>query len=178
MKKVCGLAVAAMFVAASALPVMAIEPVEESGGAARPEHVGKVMPQRPNGLGAQQRASGTITEIDQSIGMLTLASPNGPLKLHFPPRSVRDLKKGDKITAHYAFTKGSTPEESVRAYDAPQGLGERRMTGTVEAVDHNNGALQVKTEDTLLVLYFPLDAVRDLKKGERITVDLAYSKES
>jgi hypothetical protein len=178
MKKVYGLALAAALVAAATLPAGAIEPQEGTGGAPQkmPAQPSTELQQPAKPTGTQQRVSGTVSVIDTSKGSLALRSPDGVLKLHFPPHAIRDLKKGDTITAQYAFSKGNAPEGSVRAFDVPNGLGEHRMPGIVSKVDHEKGWLHVKSGEHTLELYFPPQMVRDLKTGDRITVDLAFSK--
>lgn len=195
MNKVYSFAVATMFVATSALPVLAIEPVEQTGGVPSTHEQNAPDMQRPApGTGqpgqpapmmkqsaedsSSQRLTGTVTDVNKRTGFVTLATADGALKLHYPPRSVQNLKKGDTITAQFAFAKADIPGASTRAYDVPKGLGEHRMTGTVSGVDHTKGWLQVKTQDGKLQLHFPPQMVRGLKKGDRITVDLAFSKSS
>src|SRR5207249_2461246 len=123
---------------------------------------------------ASHRVTGTVKAVDQKNGLLALSASEGTLKLHFPPRSLHNLKKGDTITAQIAFAKTGT-EGSTRAYDVPNGLGEHRMTGTVSKLDREKGFVRVKTHESTLDLYFPPQMVRNLKQGDRITVDLAFS---
>ncbi len=174
MNKVYGLAATTMLAAAVTFPALAIEQPE---GSEVQEQTGTGMQQPAAEVGPQQRVTGIVTEINQSKGSLTLASWVGPLKLHFPPQSVRDVKKGDWITAQFAFAKAGTPEGSARAYDMPTGRAEHRMTGTVRDVD-DKGWLVVETEHTTLELHFPAEVLHDLEKGDRITVDMAFSKGS
>lgn len=171
--KLYGLAAATAFLAAATFPALAIEPQERPAGAPATG-----MEKSAKAANAQQRVSGTVTEIDQSKGLVTLSSADGALKLHFPPQSIAELKKGDKITAQYALAKTGAAEESTRAFDAPKGLGEHRMSGTVGKVDHAKGWVQLKTNQTTLEFRFPPQAVHDLKDGDHISVDMAYSKGS
>jgi len=70
--------------------------------------------------GAQQRETGSVAEVNRQQGLVTLSSPNGLLKLHFPPAAVHDLKPGDRITAQYTLAKADRDlRGGVRAYDAP-----------------------------------------------------------
>jgi len=132
------------------------------------------MPQMAAQASPQQEITGNVLDIDSRTGLLTLASADGALKLHFPPPSLSSVKKGDQITVQFAYTKGRAGGE--RAYDAPKGLGEHRMTGTVTGVDHAKGWVQLQTDAGLLALPFPPRTVRDLKSGDQITIDLAFSK--
>lgn len=173
MKKVYGLAVAAVFVAAAGLSVQAVEPQGGSGPGAPMR--GKEMQQMaaPQ-ASAQQQVTGNVSEITPSKGLLTLASAGGPLKLHFPPPSIGDVKKSDQITVQFAFAKGGA--EAQRAYDAPNGLGEHRMTGALTKVDHTTGWIHLQTDQATLQLPFPPQTVHNLKTGDPITIDLAFSK--
>ncbi len=194
MKKVFGFAGAVIFVAVSSLPVLAVESGEQGikqpgtgtqeygqpaqGTGSAPIQGSHTMQHQPAiQTGMQQRVSGTVKDIDSSKGLLTVNSPQGPLKLHFPPSAIHDLKKGDRIDAEYAFSKAGT-SGSTRAFDAPKGLGQHQMTGTVSKVDQETGWLYVKTAEATLQLHFPPAMLRDVKKGERINVDMAFTRES
>lgn len=54
----------------------------------------------------EHKMSGTIENIDHKTGMLRLKTGEGPLELHFPPPSIKDLKAGDAITVQLGFSKG------------------------------------------------------------------------
>ena len=47
----------------------------------------------------------TVTAVDVNTGLLDVSSEGMALKLHFPPAQLMDLKSGDKITLHLAFSK-------------------------------------------------------------------------
>lgn len=55
-------------------------------------------------------------------------------------------------------------------------MGEHSMSGTVESVN-SNGMVHVKTDGMNLRLHFP-HASQNLKKGDKITVHLGYTKDS
>jgi hypothetical protein len=145
-------------------------------GAGRPGQTAEQMqPVQPaQQAGAQQEVSGNVSEIDQTKGLVTLATSVGTLKLHFPPPSLRDLGKGDVITAHYGFA--SPGEGSLRVYDAPRGRGEHQLVGTVTGINHGSGSVEVTTDEATLQLFFQPQAVRDLKQGDTIIVDLSFTK--
>lgn len=50
--------------------------------------------------------SGTVTHVDSKKGMVKLKTEEGTLGLHFPPESLKDVKKGEKITVNLGFSKG------------------------------------------------------------------------
>ena len=57
------------------------------------------------GMMGEHDMSGTIARIDHKSGVVKLESKPHDLELHFPPDSIKDLKKGDKITVHMSFQK-------------------------------------------------------------------------
>lgn len=65
---------------------------------------------------------------------------------------------------------------STSGMSGGQLLGEHSMSGTVESVN-SNGMVHVKAEGMNLRLHFP-NASQNLKKGDKITVHLGYTKES
>lgn len=46
---------------------------------------------------------GTVEDIDTETGMVNLKTPEGPLTLHFPPKSLAQLKKGDRMRVNLSF---------------------------------------------------------------------------
>lgn len=47
--------------------------------------------------------TGTVEDIDTETGMVNLKTPEGPLTLHFPPKSLAQLKKGDRMQVNLSF---------------------------------------------------------------------------
>jgi hypothetical protein len=56
--------------------------------------------------------------------------------------------------------------------------GMHKMTGTVEKLDQAKGTLMLKTGVGDLMLHFPPPALKDVKNGDTITVQLGFHKES
>lgn len=56
-------------------------------------------------------------------------------------------------------------------------MGQHKMTGTVDKIDHAKGTLMLKTGMGDLALHFPPGSVKDLKDGDTITVELGFTKE-
>jgi hypothetical protein len=168
MQKLYVLAAGALLSAAAALPAVGADP-EAASQPRRPATLQE--PERQ--ASAQQQVSGNVQEIDRTKGLMTLASSVGTLRLHFPPRFLSEIQKGQIVTAQYSFAKFG--EESKLAYDAPLGFGAHQMAGTVEDVNHDTGWIRVKSDATMLELAFPPRVVSDIKSGDRITVDLAFS---
>lgn len=73
-------------------------------------------------------------------------------------------------------TGSSTGNMSASSTSSGQLLGEHSMSGTVESVN-SNGMVHVKSEGMNLRLHFP-NASQNLKKGDKITVHMGYSKDS
>ena len=73
-------------------------------------------------------------------------------------------------------TGSSTGSMSSPSMSDGQLMGEHSMSGTVESVD-SNGMVHVKAEGMNLRLHFP-QASQNLKKGDKITVHLGYTKDS
>ncbi|MGQ0741685.1 MAG: hypothetical protein ACT4OG_05245 [Alphaproteobacteria bacterium] len=55
-------------------------------------------------MGVHEMA-GTVTAIDPKTGKLDLDAGGQKLQLHFPPNSLAEVKKGDRITVHLGFEK-------------------------------------------------------------------------
>lgn len=77
-------------------------------------------------------------------------------------------------TAMSSNSPSSMSSESTGA--APQLMGEHTMDGTVESVG-SNGMVHVLSDGMNLRVHFP-DAAQNLKKGDKITLHLGYTKDS
>jgi len=47
----------------------------------------------------------TVNSVDTKTGIVDVTAGGMSLKVHFPPKSVADLKSGDQITLHMGFSK-------------------------------------------------------------------------
>jgi len=54
----------------------------------------------------QHSMNGTVSAIDHTTGRLTLKTGAGELQLHFPPATIQELKEGQTITVHLAYSEG------------------------------------------------------------------------
>lgn len=73
-------------------------------------------------------------------------------------------------------SSSNTGSMSSSSMSNGQLMGEHSMSGTVESVN-SNGMVHVKSEGMNLRLHFP-NASQNLKKGDKITVHLGYTKDS
>ncbi|MDD5329034.1 MAG: hypothetical protein PHX38_03455 [Sulfuricella sp.] len=56
-------------------------------------------------------------------------------------------------------------------------MGMHKMTGTVEKIDAGKGTLTLKTGEGDLMLHFPPSALKDVKQGDTVSVQLGIMKE-
>lgn len=75
-----------------------------------------------------------------------------------------------------AMSSNSPSMSSESTGAAPQVMGEHTMDGTVESVG-SNGMVHVLSDGMNLRVHFP-DAAQNLKKGDKITLHLGYTKDS
>jgi hypothetical protein len=66
----------------------------------------------------------------------------------------------------------STSDGSTVAASPGSFMGQHTMTGQVTSVDHNNGHLKLKTDEGNLMLHFPPSSLKNVKSGDRVTVEL------
>ncbi|MDE2307529.1 MAG: hypothetical protein KGJ97_04455 [Xanthomonadaceae bacterium] len=71
-------------------------------GAMHPGHHGMMHAKNMRGM---HMMPATVTEVNKKTGMVSVNAEGMALKVHFPPASVADLKQGDKITLHLAYSK-------------------------------------------------------------------------
>jgi hypothetical protein len=77
-------------------------------------------------LQGQHTMQGTIGEIDQGSGKLTLMTKDGmTLALHFPPDAIKEYKTGDQVTVQLAIspqsrTTGAADSTGTGTTDSPK----------------------------------------------------------
>jgi hypothetical protein len=69
-------------------------------------------------------------------------------------------------------------EPSAMPRDAGDFTARHTMSGEVTEVDQNQGKLQVKTQEGTLDLHFPPSALQNVKKGDRVSVELALKADT
>jgi hypothetical protein len=59
---------------------------------------------------------GEVTKVDPKKGWIDVKTPEGSMKLHFPPAALANVKKGDRVTVDLGMTSASagaqTPKKS------------------------------------------------------------------
>jgi len=146
-------------------------------------------PVQPAGA-VTQNISGTVGQIDNTGGMLTLRSDAATMRLPFNPATMGDLEDGQQVTARVTLTK-AYPEHDGRAFDAPMPryvpdgalpadedqVGQRSVTGTVKDIDRDAGTFTLQAETGALNLHFPPSGIRELKDGDRVTLYAVFNRD-
>lgn len=57
-----------------------------------------------NMMGMHDMAA-TVNAVDTKTGLINVTADGMALKVHFPPTALTNVKAGDSITLHLAFTK-------------------------------------------------------------------------
>lgn len=147
-------------------------------------------PERPTGA-VSHSISGTVTQIDNTGGLLTLRSDTATLRLPFNPATMGELTDGEPITARLTITKAPS-EPRGQAFDAPipryvpdgalptgeDQVGQRSITGTAKDIDHGKGTFTLQSDAGPLTVYFPPAGIAELKDGDRITLYAVFTRES
>jgi len=74
-------------------------------------------------------------------------------------------------------TKAISPAASPSMSGGGDFVARHTMTGEVTRVDQKNGRLTLKTAEGNLDLHFPPSALSSVKKGDRVSVELAMKPE-
>lgn len=99
------LGLAASSVSAQNMGAMAPAPASSSMGPMRHGMMHHKMMMRPGMNGSMHRMAATVKSVDAKTGIVEVEAGGMALTVHFPPASVADLKKGDKITLHMGYTR-------------------------------------------------------------------------
>jgi hyperosmotically inducible periplasmic protein len=91
--------------------------------------------------------------------------------LHVEPADVPTAAPRPQVAA--GETRAS--REASAASSPSAAPARQRVTGEVAKIDHTSGRLSLRTSDGDLTLQFPPDAIRNLREGDRVTVDVAVA---
>jgi hyperosmotically inducible protein len=115
--------------------------------------------------------TGFVDTAQQKRDAETLAKTVGGVK-----RVVNNLQIQQKAPTTASGTRAPAPPPTPAASPSTATLmGRHTMTGEVKDVDRDRGRVELRTADGDMQLYFPPAAVRNVQKGDRITVELAVS---
>lgn len=87
-------------------------------------------------------------------------------------------KPASKPPAERDAAKDKTPSAAPRAGAAENFKGRHTMTGEVTKLDKEKGMVSLKTKEGDLDLHFPPAALKDVKEGDRLTVQFAFREEA
>jgi hypothetical protein len=69
-------------------------------------HMGKGMHKMHHDMnGSMHKMPASVTSVDANTGLVGVEAGGMALTVHFPPKSMANLKVGDKITLHMGYTK-------------------------------------------------------------------------
>jgi len=53
----------------------------------------------------QHTMEGEVTKVDAKKGWIDIKSPEGRMKLHFPPSALQSVKVGDRVSVEMALKR-------------------------------------------------------------------------
>jgi hypothetical protein len=60
-----------------------------------------------NDMAGHHTMQGEVTKVDAKKGWVDVKTPEGSMKLHFPPPALENVKKGDNVTVDLAMSTAS-----------------------------------------------------------------------
>ena len=86
---------------------------------------------------------------------------------------------GGMAAAQDTMPKSTTTAQEMKHEDMKSSvaMGMHDMPATVTEVDHKTGMVDVDSMNMKLKVHFPANSVADLKKGDKITLHLGFSKQ-
>ena len=57
---------------------------------------------------------GRVTKVDAKRGWVDVKTPDGSMKLHFPPTALEGVKAGDSVSVEVAMTTSPAPDRSQK----------------------------------------------------------------
>ena len=53
----------------------------------------------------EHHMDGTVTKVNHLTGFITVKTEEGSMRLHYPPKSIKDIKDGNKIRLYLGFSE-------------------------------------------------------------------------
>jgi hypothetical protein len=53
----------------------------------------------------EHHMDGTVTKVNHRTGFITVKTEEGLLRLHYPPKSIKDIKDGNKIRLYLGYSE-------------------------------------------------------------------------
>jgi len=53
----------------------------------------------------EHHMDGTVTKVNHHTGFITVKTDEGSMRLHYPPKSIKDIKDGDKIRLYLGYSE-------------------------------------------------------------------------
>lgn len=106
----------------------------------------------------------------------SMQHPQSGAVTHTPPYTAPPPTSGATESSHSSTTSRTESNMSTPSMGDPQMMGEHSMSGTVESVS-SKGIVELKSDGIMMRVHFP-HASQNLKKGDKITVQLGYTKDS
>ena len=61
------------------------------------------MPSSSSDMGGRHTMDGEVTKVDAKRGWVDVKTPEGRMKLHYPPPALDSVKVGDRVTVEIGF---------------------------------------------------------------------------
>ena len=62
-------------------------------------------------MSGQHTMDGEVTKVDAKKGWVDIKTPEGRMKVHFPPSALENVKVGDSVTVELGLKKVSSAKE-------------------------------------------------------------------
>jgi hypothetical protein len=73
-------------------------------------------PKADGEMTGQHKMEGQVTKVDAKKGWVDVKTPEGSMKLHFPPSALANVKKGDSVTVELSLKdNGPAPSASAKS---------------------------------------------------------------
>ena len=105
--------------------------------------------------------------IKRAVGILSIAA----VPVFVAAIAFADDRYGSGV--EHGATSGTSAGASSSGF-----IGQHMMTGTVKDIDKDEGTVKLDAEGHELELHFPQSALRNVSKGDRVTVQMALKKAS
>lgn len=87
------------------------------------------------------------------------------------------LSMSPRYVAADEYGQGNAQSWDDKGTAENMSMGTHSMGVTIEAIDHKTGFMKLKSGLGEMTIHFPAPTIKDLKKGDKININLSYTKE-
>jgi hypothetical protein len=143
----------------------------------RREPTPKTSPAKQPSFIVRQQLEAEVREVDATVGVLSLKTEAGRLRLRNASGAAMALRKGDPVALDIGLIRHPDPAGLPRRAETPLPLMAQRLPATISSIQRTVEVIVVNTSAGEVTLPAPSEAIKGLHTGDSVWLELAVRPE-